>query len=87
MIGTLSAYLGGVADLLIVRVIDIFLAFPGILLAIALAVVNKCEPCVKLMVAGARKAGVSDEEIGEAVALGISFGGADVNMFYQQLRM
>jgi peptide/nickel transport system permease protein len=37
MIGMLSAYAGGWLDLLVVRVIDIFLAFPGILLAIALA--------------------------------------------------
>jgi len=36
-IGLLSAYLGGVWDHLIVRVIDIFMAFPGILLAIALS--------------------------------------------------
>jgi peptide/nickel transport system permease protein len=37
LIGTFSAYLGGRWDLLTVRIIDIFLAFPGILLAIALA--------------------------------------------------
>lgn len=37
IIGTLSGYLGGRWDLLVVRIIDIFLAFPGILLAIALA--------------------------------------------------
>jgi peptide/nickel transport system permease protein len=36
-IGTLSAWHGGRRDQLIVQVIDIFLAFPGILLAIALA--------------------------------------------------
>ncbi len=36
-LGALAAYSGGMADLLLVRVIDIFLAFPGILLAIALA--------------------------------------------------
>jgi len=36
-IGTLSAWHGGYWDKLIVQVIDIFLAFPGILLAIALA--------------------------------------------------
>jgi len=36
-IGTLSAYHGGHWDQLSVQVIDIFLAFPGILLAIALA--------------------------------------------------
>ena len=37
LLGAASAYLGGVADHILVRVIDIFLAFPGILLAIALA--------------------------------------------------
>lgn len=37
LLGTLSAYQGGMTDLVIVRIIDIFLAFPGILLAIALA--------------------------------------------------
>lgn len=36
-IGVLSAYLGGHWDHFIVRVIDVFMAFPGILLAIALA--------------------------------------------------
>ena len=35
--GAFAAYIGGTVDLLLVRVIDIFLAFPGILLAIALA--------------------------------------------------
>jgi len=37
LIGAVSAYAGGWWDHLVVRVIDIFLAFPGILLAIALA--------------------------------------------------
>lgn len=37
LIGTTSAYIGGWFDHLIVRIIDILLAFPGILLAIALA--------------------------------------------------
>ncbi|HEC30153.1 MAG TPA: ABC transporter permease [Gammaproteobacteria bacterium] len=37
IIGTISGYLGGFVDTVIVRIIDIFLAFPGILLAIALA--------------------------------------------------
>ncbi len=37
LIGSLSAYIGGMWDHLIVRIIDVFLAFPGILLAIALA--------------------------------------------------
>jgi peptide/nickel transport system permease protein len=37
LIGLLAGYRGGWVDLLLVRVIDVFLAFPGILLAIALA--------------------------------------------------
>lgn len=36
-IGMISGWLGGIFDLVVVRIIDIFLAFPGILLAIALA--------------------------------------------------
>ena len=36
-IGTTSAWLGGAVDHAAVRIIDVFLAFPGILLAIALA--------------------------------------------------
>lgn len=37
LVGTVSAYSGGWLDLVVVRVIDVFMAFPGILLAIALA--------------------------------------------------
>jgi len=37
LVGGLAAYAGGAVDLVVVRVIDVFLAFPGILLAIALA--------------------------------------------------
>ncbi|MCK5523735.1 MAG: ABC transporter permease [Thiomargarita sp.] len=37
LIGTVSAWLGGYVDLIIVRIMDVFLAFPGILLAIALS--------------------------------------------------
>ncbi len=37
LLGTFAGYSGGFIDLLLVRIIDIFLAFPGILLAIALA--------------------------------------------------
>ncbi len=37
LVGGFAALAGGLWDLLIVRVIDVFLAFPGILLAIALA--------------------------------------------------
>jgi len=37
LIGIISAYLGGVWDHITLRVIDVFMAFPGILLAIALS--------------------------------------------------
>lgn len=37
LVGLLAAWLGGLADLLLCRLIDVFLAFPGLLLAIALA--------------------------------------------------
>ncbi|MDH3413624.1 MAG: ABC transporter permease [Gammaproteobacteria bacterium] len=37
VIGMVSAWLGGIWDHLMVRILDVFLAFPGILLAIALA--------------------------------------------------
>lgn len=37
VIGALAGYVGGVWDHVMVRIIDLFLAFPGILLAIALA--------------------------------------------------
>ncbi|MGE4501062.1 MAG: ABC transporter permease [Hydrogenovibrio sp.] len=38
-IGVYSAYVGGWTDKLIVKIIDVFLAFPGLLLAIALAAI------------------------------------------------
>ncbi len=37
LVGAFAGYVGGIVDLLLVRIIDVFLAFPGILLAIALA--------------------------------------------------
>jgi len=37
LIGIISAYLGGLWDHIILRIIDVFMAFPGILLAIALS--------------------------------------------------
>lgn len=37
LVGALSGYLGGIVDTVTARIIDVFLAFPGILLAIALA--------------------------------------------------
>lgn len=37
LVGTISAWHGGITDRVVVHIIDVFLAFPGILLAIALA--------------------------------------------------
>jgi peptide/nickel transport system permease protein len=37
LVGALAGLVGGLADLILTRVMDVFLAFPGILLAIALA--------------------------------------------------
>nr|WP_062351345.1 nickel transporter permease [Bacillus kwashiorkori] len=37
VLGIISGYYGGVIDTIIMRVVDVFLAFPGILLAIAIA--------------------------------------------------
>lgn len=38
-VGSLSGYVGGIADLLFMRLIDILMAFPGILLAIAFSAI------------------------------------------------
>ena len=56
------------------------------LISLALSVMSKCEPCVKLNAKSAREAGASDAEIAEAVSLAIAFGGAPAAMFYNTLR-
>lgn len=56
------------------------------LIALALSVSHKCAECVAVNAAAAERFGASQEEIAEAVALGISFGGASANMFYNELR-
>ncbi len=55
------------------------------LIAIALSVLSKCEPCVKIHMDKARSLGITDSEINEAVWMGISFGGAPTLMFYNPL--
>lgn len=55
------------------------------LIALALSVQGKCEPCVHLNAKAARDAGASDAQLSEAVALGIAFGGAPTAMFYNKL--
>jgi selenide,water dikinase len=56
------------------------------LIALALSVMSRCAPCVKINTKSAREAGASEEEIAEAAALGIAFGGAPVAMFYNTVR-
>ncbi|MCL2330571.1 MAG: selenide, water dikinase SelD, partial [Phycisphaerae bacterium] len=55
-------------------------------ICLALAVLAKCEPCVRSHVAKAREKGFSAEEIDEAAWLAISFGGAPLMAFYQAIR-
>lgn len=55
------------------------------LIAIALSLLSKCEPCVKIHIDAARELGISEEEITEAIWLAISFGGAPTMMFYKNL--
>ncbi|MHC4883580.1 MAG: selenide, water dikinase SelD [Planctomycetota bacterium] len=56
------------------------------LIALALSVATKCEPCVKINARAAKAQGASVAEVAEAAAMGVSFGGASVNMFYNRLR-
>jgi AhpD family alkylhydroperoxidase len=55
------------------------------LISIALSVVCKCEPCVKIHIDKARSLGIGQVEIDEAVWMGIAFGGAPVMMFYSTI--
>ncbi|MBE7558356.1 selenide, water dikinase SelD [bacterium] len=54
------------------------------LVAIALSIVEKCEPCLKHHVRSARDMGISMEEIEEIAWLATSFSGCTGRMFYQE---
>ena len=54
--------------------------------AIALSVLAKCEPCIKIHIRKARAMGFSQEEIDEAAWMAISFGGSPLMMFYKTFR-
>ncbi len=56
------------------------------LMMIALSIVSKCEPCVRIHLGKARAMGVSEAEIAEAVALAVMFGGAPAMMFYDSVK-
>jgi len=55
-------------------------------IAIALSVMAKCEPCVKIHMRKAREMGFSEEEIDEAAWMAIAFGGSPIMMFYEGVR-
>ncbi len=55
-------------------------------IAIALSVLTKCEPCLKMHITKAREKGFTEAEIDEAAWMAISFGGSPVMMFYNQTR-
>lgn len=55
------------------------------LMALALAIVTKCEPCLRLHLKAARKAGLTDAEIDEAAWVAVQFGGAPAMMFYRSV--
>ena len=53
---------------------------------IALSVLSKCEPCIKIHAKKAEKMGFSQQEIDEAAWMGIAFGGSPTMMFYNKLK-
>ena len=53
-------------------------------LQIALSVLARCGPCIRIQVGKARKMGFTQAEIDEAVWMAIAFGGAPVMMFYKE---
>ena len=54
-------------------------------LQIALSVLARCGPCIRIQVEKARQMGFTQAEIDEAVWLAIAFGGAPVMMFYKEV--
>lgn len=56
------------------------------LLAMALSVLSKCEPCVRIHLKKAQELGLTEAEIDEAVWMAIAFGGAPTMMWYNSIR-
>jgi selenide,water dikinase len=54
--------------------------------AVALSVLAKCEPCVKIHIQKARDMGFTQDQIDEAAWMAIAFGGSPLMMFYNQIR-
>jgi len=55
-------------------------------MALALSVLARCEPCIKMHIAKARQMGFSQDEIDEAAWTAIAFGGSPAMMFYEKHR-
>ncbi|MFW5698745.1 MAG: carboxymuconolactone decarboxylase family protein, partial [Planctomycetota bacterium] len=56
------------------------------LMGYALSIATKCATCVHLHAKAARAAGASEAELAQAAGIAIAFGGASVNMFYNEQR-
>lgn len=56
------------------------------LLALALSVQSKCEPCLKMHLKQAAEMGLTEAEIEEATWMAIAFGGAPTMMWYNAVR-
>jgi AhpD family alkylhydroperoxidase len=56
------------------------------IVAIALSVLARCEPCVKIHIKKALEMGLSQDEIDEAAWMAISFGGSPTMMFYNEAK-
>ena len=57
------------------------------LMAIALAAVTRCEPCLAIHLESGRAMGLTQDEIDEAIWMAISFGGAPIKMFYEAFKI
>ena len=55
------------------------------LLAIALSISQKCEPCLKIHIKSALEMGITKEQIDETAYVAISFSGAPAMMFYNDV--
>ncbi len=55
-------------------------------LAIALSVLARCEPCLKIHINKAKTMGFTDAEIDEATWMAIGFGGSPTMMFYNEVK-
>jgi AhpD family alkylhydroperoxidase len=55
-------------------------------IAIALSVLAKCEPCLRIHIKKAQDEGFTEVQIDEAAWMAISFGGSPTMMFYQGVR-